>query len=396
MVVPGVARPRAPSSAAVSGGWPSATAAAAGALVAASQAELPVGLLLLGALSAAVVEQGGALKGIGIVCEQGRQGRVLDVPSAGWLLLLGQAVVVVAVVLLDDGRGGLLQRLLLLLRLAAAGEGEQPGPADGQQRGLVDQVDEGEDQGEHQGGDPGARGDGDADQRHVVVDGEEGLHPIQRRRGESRCVARQGGSGCREARGRGRGSGPVGRSARCPLGSGVGGMTGPCWCGLRGAERGSRAIHTVFAGVSSTAQALVRGCDCKITVASQGRFSSMCFANEQDTERLEKDVVWIRMLGLAWHSENGLSCRIASHPPAHAATAATAATASPQLEDQGPRKTRGWELPARSPVPCPGRGNGQLSTVEACRGPLTHSTPTAGALFSFAQGRSGTCGIALV
>ena len=98
--------------------------------------------------------------------------------------------------------------------------------------------------------------------------------------------------------------------------------------------------------------------------------------------KTRKDVVWFRILRLAWQRSgrwvvcgwDGLSHRIA--PVAHAATA------SPQLEDQGPRKTRGWELPARSPVPCQGRGNGQLSIVEG----MLWSTRTAGSLFSFAQG----------
>jgi len=93
---------------------------------------------------------------------------VLDVSAARGVLLREGLVVVVLGLLYDGCRRG-----LSLWALSAAGEGEELAPADRRQRRLVDEVDEGEDQGEDQGGDPGTRGDGDADERHVVVDGEE-------------------------------------------------------------------------------------------------------------------------------------------------------------------------------------------------------------------------------
>jgi hypothetical protein len=129
---------------------------------------------------------------------------VLDVsPARGFLLGAG---IVVVVLLLYDGRRGLVLLLLLLLLPAAREQGEL-GPAD-RGEGLIEQVQEGKDQGEHHGGDPGTRRNGDADERHVVVDAEERLHPIKR---GSRSVARQGGSVCCDAM-RERG-GPIGRRA---------------------------------------------------------------------------------------------------------------------------------------------------------------------------------------
>jgi hypothetical protein len=194
--------------------------------------------LLLWCVSDAVVKVAARIKGIGIIGDQRRQRRVFNVPSAG-RFLFGQGVVVV---LLYDGWRG-------LLLLPAAAEHEQLPPPERGQR-LVEQIQEQEDQGEHQGGDPGTRRNRDADERHVVVDREEGLHPTKRGRGVS--PAREAPFAAMRARG-----GPIGQPARCPLG-----RCGVVWCDcgtdLRERVDAIHTVRTVFQGFFRAAPILMQ------------------------------------------------------------------------------------------------------------------------------------------